>query len=316
MTESITVITGARLHFGLLVAGPPDCRRYGGIGLMINQPRFSLTARRAEQTAIHAIPATQQRILELLRGLGLGADDAGVEINVHEEIPAHAGLGSGTQLALAVGTAWCRLQANSVSVEELARRLGRGTRSVVGALGFESGGLIGQSVADEAGTSRPAPVRCDFPETWRFVLVTPPGDMGLSGDAERNAFCCLPPMTDRQLQRLDELQAELMSAARWQDFRSFGERLQVYGQEVGAYFAPLQSGTFGSRCMAELAGWLKRHDIQGVGQTSWGPTLFALCETERDAGRLAEQVRCWDRTSGCHVQIVAAKNSGATISSP
>lgn len=314
MTDSITVTTGARLHFGLLVAGPPDCRRYGGIGLMINKPRFSLTACRADRTAIHASPATQQRILELLRGLG--ADDAGVEIKIQEEIPAHAGFGSGTQLALALGTAWSRLQANLVSVEELALRLGRGTRSVVGALGFESGGLISQSVADDAGTCRPAPVRCDFPETWRFVLVTPPSDVGLSGESERSAFRCLPPMTARQLQRLDELQADLMSAARLQDFRSFSERLQVFGQEVGAYFAPLQSGTFGSRRMAELAGWLNRHGIRGVGQTSWGPTLFALCETESDAGRLAEQVRCWDRTGGCNVQIVAAKNSGATISIP
>jgi predicted sugar kinase len=36
--DVVAVQTGARLHFGLLTQGQEAGRRYGGLGLMIDQP--------------------------------------------------------------------------------------------------------------------------------------------------------------------------------------------------------------------------------------------------------------------------------------
>ncbi len=55
-------------------------------------------------------------------------------------MPAHAGLGSGTQLALAVATAMRRLHGIARTCAGDAARLGRGARSGIGIGLFEQGG--------------------------------------------------------------------------------------------------------------------------------------------------------------------------------
>lgn len=310
MTDCVTVTTGARLHFGLLVAGQPSQRTYGGIGLMIDQPRFSLTVRAADQDEIHATPETTERIEKFVCQLRTEGEVQPWRVEVHEEIPAHAGLGSGTQLGLALATAMSRLSDDRcVAPDELARRMGRGTRSAIGTLGFQSGGLIAH------GPSQSPPVRQDFPADWRFILVTPPDHQGLSGELERHAFREMPPMSDRQIESLSRWQHQLLTAAAQRDYHSFSDALLEFGRSVGEYFAPFQAGVFAHPRMAALAQTLKADGIRGVGQTSWGPTLFALCDGTVSAEAVAAQIRRSHDWSDCGVRIVAGKNSGVNIKS-
>src|SRR6185437_6994640 len=60
---------------------------------------------------------------------------------VSDAIPPHAGLGSGTQLALAIAAAFRRLEGLPLDPREDARLLNRGARSGVGVALFERGGL-------------------------------------------------------------------------------------------------------------------------------------------------------------------------------
>jgi beta-RFAP synthase len=313
MIESVTITTGARLHFGLIVQGKPDDRTYGGVGVMIDEPGFTLTVRKADSTTIHASPETAERLEKLIpqcRPVGAAFP---VEVAVTREIPAHAGLGSGTQLGLAVAMALSQLiEEKFPAIGDLARRAGRSARSAIGTLGFESGGLIAQGELAEDGLLKPSTRRIDFPTDWRFVLVTPPGEAGLYGESEKRAFRELPPMPEPWLRGLLTLQQDLIATATAREFDDFGRRLFDFGEWIGKYFFRIQNGIFVSRRMAELAERLRRDWVFGVGQTSWGPTLFAACENAGDAQALAERIRQSD-WSDCKVRVVAALNRGAKI---
>jgi beta-ribofuranosylaminobenzene 5'-phosphate synthase len=112
---------------------------------------------------------------------------------------------------------------------------------------------------------------------------------------------------------LEGLQSQLMTAATDHDFSSFSQLLTSFGRQVGEYFVPFQTGIFASGRMAALAQTMPRHGIGGVGQTSWGPTLFAACESSATAVELVERIHRWKDYSDCTISIVAAKNCGATI---
>jgi len=312
--NSVSLITGARLHFGLLVQGPPSQWTYGGLGMMIDQPGFALRVRFSETNVFHATPPTAARLEQMTaRCLPPGAK-VPVEITLTSEIPAHAGLGSGTQLGLALAAALSRLHGEPPPpVSELANRSGRAERSAIGTVGFEAGGLIAQGSRADDGTLRPVVTRCDFPPDWRFVLVRPREHQGLFGESERNAFREMPPMPDAQLRHLLGLQSELMTAAATCRFEAFSRDLYEFGQQVGGYFSQVQGGVFASPLMEQLAQRLRAAGITGVGQTSWGPTLFALCESQQSAESVAEMVRDSIDLRDCEVRIVRAMNRGRNI---
>lgn len=314
MSPSVTVTTGARLHFGLLVRGKADRQAFGGLGLMIDEPRFSLTVRRAEADRIAASPGATARIQQVLSRLRTAGPKPACDVTVHEEIPPHAGLGSGTQLALALAAAIHRLDdRNCPPVAKFARLTGRGQRSAIGTVGFAAGGLILDDGRPEGDHSDAVTTRHDFPADWRFVLITPPKHQGLSGDSERDAFRQMPPMSDPQLRRLDDLLRRLPEVIHRRDFAACSAALDEFGRRVGEYFAPIQGGVFASPSMASLADKLRASGIQGVGQTSWGPTVFALCDGEAMARSVVSSLELADTESTCQYRIVAALNRGAMI---
>ena len=92
------VATGSRLHFGLfnLGIGP---RRFGGAGLMIENPETVVTVRPADSWS--ASGPLAERALAFAQRLTSEPRTIVVEKAAHE----HAGLGCGTQLAFAVGRA-------------------------------------------------------------------------------------------------------------------------------------------------------------------------------------------------------------------
>ena len=59
---------------------------------------------------------------------------------------------------------------------------------------------------------------------------------------------------------------------------------------VGNHFAPAQGGCFSSPAVAEALYWLQSQGVTGCGQSSWGPTGFALVEDEGMARALRMQI--------------------------
>ena len=137
----IEVRTSARLHLGLLDNNGGHGRLYGSIGLAVNQPRLLLRAEPAEGLIVEGlepdrVTAYAERFIQRY-GVPVG-----VRLTLLSGIPAHVGLGSGTQIALAVGTALSRLAGLCLSTEEIAVAAGRGTRSGIGIAAFQHGGFV------------------------------------------------------------------------------------------------------------------------------------------------------------------------------
>ena len=114
-------------------------------------------------------------------------------ITMHQQIPPHAGLGSGTQLGLSVAaalSAWHGLP--NQTPQELALSVHRGLRSAVGTYGFVFGGLLVEQGKLPGEPISPLDCRIDLPEAWRFVLARPRSLVGLAGEDEAQAFDSLP----------------------------------------------------------------------------------------------------------------------------
>ena len=104
----ITVTVPARLHLGFLDLNGQLGRRFGSIGLAIGDLGTSITIRRTKRTEVTGVGSDRARqyLQTMERLLAL---DGGHGLNISKVVPAHAGLGSGTQLALAVATGLRRL---------------------------------------------------------------------------------------------------------------------------------------------------------------------------------------------------------------
>src|SRR5947209_3921968 len=112
----IRVWTPSRLHFGLLNLGGgepwPDLdgrpalpgRRFGGVGLMVEEPGLSVSAEPARDWSASGPLAA--RTVEFARRFATTVPELSPHALIVEQAPPeHAGLGTGTQLGLAVAKA-------------------------------------------------------------------------------------------------------------------------------------------------------------------------------------------------------------------
>lgn len=319
MSDSILITTGARLHFGLLSNQPATGRRFGGAGLMVDRPGVTLRATVAERDECVGTGELPSRLTVALASYRAACpaefSPPPVRLDVVSAPPLHVGLGVGTQLGLAVGRVLAELAGEQdVPASELARRVARGARSALGIHGFEQGGLIvegGKRATDEIS---PLVARAVFPEMWRIVLAAPCDASGLSGTAEIEGFARLSPMPQAMTDRLCRIVLmELLPAVHEEDFESCGEALYAFGRIVGEYFAPVQGGVYGNPRMARLVEHLRAQDLRGVGQTSWGPTLFILCRDEASATALVRNLSSTPDWSDCEFVIARPLNDGANV---
>ena len=125
----VQVKTPARLHLGLIDMNGDLGRMFGGLGVGIDHPNIIVQAQNAEHFAVTGQDAELATILAK-RFLSNYQIQPKVHIHVAEAIPAHIGLGSGTQFSLAIAVALARLFNVKASIPELAVAMGRARRTV------------------------------------------------------------------------------------------------------------------------------------------------------------------------------------------
>jgi beta-RFAP synthase len=296
------VETGSRLHFGLLEPPPRDGRRgFGGCGLMIEAPAVRVAVEPASDWS--ATGPASARALAVARRV---APDRPCTLVVEVCPPEHVGLGVGTQLSLAVARAVERsLGRPDRPAAELARLVGRGTRSAVGVHGFDRGGFVVDGGKRDADAIAPLVARAEFPAEWRVVLLTPPGGGEWHGDRERDVFAGMAG-ADAALCRL--ILTGMLPALVERDLVSFGGALAEYNARAGEPFRAAQGGIHGAAAR-ELIGWLRGQGVAGVGQSSWGPTAFAVVgDADRAAAVLESAGRRWP---DLEKWVTAARLTGA-----
>ena len=320
--EACSVSTGSRLHFGLLAHGGESLRQFGGAGMMIDSPGVLLKAVRDDVDSVMVVAtdgsppvsdADVDRVAGWLAAIR-AADDSlpPVRIEISRTIPRHSGLGSGTQLALAVARAVAGLAEPGSGSVELARRVGRGLRSGIGIHGFDHGGFLVDAGGRDEQEVAALVARANVPEAWRVVLAGPVAGEGLSGDAEREAFArCreMPWDVTRTLAAL--LLQQVLPGLNAGDIDEAGEGLFLFGRLVGESFASVQGGCYADPQMASLVEWARAEGVRGVGQTSWGPTIWMLCSDQHTADSLAAEVAGRPEVGWCHV--ARPLNRGADI---
>lgn len=310
----VVVKTPARLHLGLIDMNGDLGRMFGGLGVGINHPNVIVEAKTAGDLQITGKEVDMAKAL-VDRFSSAYHVQPNVYLHVAETITSHVGLGSGTQLSIAVAVALAKVLNVKASVPELAVAMGRAKRTSVGTSIFQWGGFVvdgGKNIKTQA--YPPLLYRQPFPLEWRFVIAVPNQHKGLSNSEENHAFdklAVMPSLDVAQICRLTML--KLLPAIAEHDIECFGDALTKIQVLTGQHFAQAQGGVYSSPVAAECIEFLKSTGAYGVGQSSWGPALYAVVK-QKQAKEVLSKVKAYLRRGvGGEAFIAKANNRGATI---
>jgi len=349
---TVEVRTPARLHLGMLSFGDARSRSFGGVGVMVDRPGMHVRLRRAGRLEARGLHAERALAFAQACQRAWKLEGAGCSIEVVAGPSGHVGLGSGTQLSLAVAAGMRHLFRPGPAAEgapatphpsesdldpsehdwlfdvgdalELARAVGRGRRSCVGVYGFSRGGLIvesGRRVAadgppDEDATRDFSPMvaRVRLPSSWRCLVLVAREATGLHGDAEKAAFGRLPPMAGEISGELARIALlDLLPAAVEGKFIEFALAVRKYGELAGKPFEPEARLLPYAQATAQLLELLTELGAPGCAQSSWGPAVMACCETLDNAGALLDRLDALGMTRHHEIMIARFDSQGAML---
>jgi beta-ribofuranosylaminobenzene 5'-phosphate synthase len=316
--EKLWVRSGGRLHLGQLDLSGSLGRLYGGLGIAIDQPKLEVTAEISESLSVVCQHGDEKRLSNIAREYLKHYGLPGVKIELVQPLPSHSGLGSGTSLSLALGFAITMVYGLHPSINELAVITDReGSRSGIGVAAFEQGGVLVDGgkrvdcpIDDHKLQVPPLLVRIPFPEDWAIILALP-SSKRMFGRKEEKAFQSLSPM-DQEVSgtvcRL--LLMKLLPAVIEKNLESFGQAVEAIQGCVGSYFKPVQGGLFASAEASRIAEYMRSEGAVGVGQSSWGPTIYGFARKENHSD-LLERVRKYVGEHG-RVWETSGRNHGAS----
>jgi len=304
----------SRLHVGLLHPGPTRAgRRFGGCGVMLQNPSVQVRVDPARTWSAQGPAAA--RALEFAMRFVEALPPEAIEphqITVEALPPEHCGFGSGTQLALAV------THALSVSIGDaepdvcdLARRVGRGRRSAIGIHGFQHGGFLVDGGKSRDDQIAPMVAHAAVPDRWRWLLLWPVDWTPIHGSREQTTFdqWAPAPQHDRDTDALCRLLLlGMLPALKEADFDAFSDSLYEYSSTAGEMYTALQGGHFSSEFTADMITRLRRFEVKGCLQSSWGPLTAAVVRDEVHAQFVLKQFE----SSGINVLLTSTWNGSET----
>ncbi len=324
--------TPSRLHITLIDLNGTVGRIDGGVGLTIEEPKlileaipqdegFDIVFRESENLSAELMEDYRNKIRNTFkRTADFLKIDSGFKFEVKRAYPAHSGLGSGTQLSLAVAKLILNLNDYDMKASQMARIVGRGGTSGIGVQAFHRGGFIvdGGHKIDEkpdflpssASKALPAPLiaRYDFPQDWNVILAIPNVPAGASGQKEVNIFqdCC--PIDLEEVQKLSHLiLMKMMPSVIERDLDSFGYVINEI-QDIGFKKIEVE---FQDTIINEIIENMREAGAAGVGMSSFGPTIYAVTDTNiKNISKVAQSTM---KEVGGKVIVTKAKNSGAEI---
>lgn len=310
----VHVMAPARLHLGFIDMHGGLGRDFGSLGVCLADIFTHVSAVSSGDIVIQG-PSSHRASLYAGRILEHLNIQRGTGITIHESIPEHAGLGSGTQLSLAVGSAITALYDKPISPDQIAVIMDRGARSGIGVGAFSRGGFLVDGGRGEHTELPPVISHMNFPEAWRFVLVFDEQLQGVHGPTEKKVFRNLAPMSERTTERLCRLVLmQVLPALAEEDCERFGSAISEIQRQVGDHFAPAQGGRYCSHLVSEVLPWMMGQSATGIGQSSWGPTGFAIYANETQAYQAVKQARDkWGSESRLKFRVCRARNQKAEV---
>jgi beta-RFAP synthase len=305
----------SRLHLGLVGWGLDPGRAIGGVGIMLNQPVVRLRARASPKLEVVCrdprwLAKTTHVARMVMNHLAhRGQNPTPLAIEIEDAPEPHVGLGSGTAVTLAIIRAiLIHHGVDLIALDSIAADAGRGKRSGVGFHGSSLGGFIVDAGRRHDRLPAPLFAREPFPETWRIVLVRASRIPGLSGGDEERVFATLEPPSAKARREIEASVAErMLPAIRKADLHQFGAAVELLQDFVGRTFASTQGGAFGDRESESIGHRMRDAGLVGVGQSSWGPTLFGFAPDEQSAQSALESL---GKSLGTPADLASANNHG------
>lgn len=301
--------TPKRLHLGLIDPSGSLGRRFGSLGVALEggyrirvMPHDKLEIRASEddtKTIRHAVDRMNQKFTTGFNYL----------IEIEKAIPRHIGLGSTTQLTLAVGLGIARLNSLRVEIEDLAYLLGRGKNSGAGIYAFKYGGfVIDGGVKDKV---PPLIIREDFPEEWGFLLIIPEAKRGFDEQEEKPIMQSVKGKSSIAKKISHRILLGLLPALKEKNIEEFGKHLSEIQKLVGKHFEEYQGGEF--REDVKLIMEFLSENTYGYGQSSWGPTVYGLIKRD-EYGIIKAKAHDFLKEHGINaaLELGLPRNRGAT----
>lgn len=317
--RKVFVETTGRLHMGFFDLNGGLGRKFGSIGLSLDAPLLHLSAEHRPNIEVdgaqHLHPDQLARVeksaKQFLAAVGVAE---GAHIWVNDCIDTHAGLGSGTQISLAVGAALNQLYALNLSTANIAQIMQRGARSGIGIAAFDQGGLIIDGGRNSQTVLPPILARYDFPQDWCILLIFDHQQKGVNGEQELVAFNELPAFSEEVAAYLcRQVLMQALPALVERDLKSFGLSIQALQKHIGDYFAPAQGGRYASPNVSTVLEKMETMGVACFGQSSWGPTGFAVFENEAEAEVALATLK--ENFAGLNLdwRLSHARNHGAVV---
>ncbi len=321
----IEVKTPSRLHFTLIDLNGSLGRIDGGIGVTLDYPNVLIEA---EPSKSILVEGEKKDLAESIirKAINKISPGNGVKIKIKSTIPDHVGLGSKTQLSLAIATAINRIYARNFSVRELVKIVGRAGTSGIGVAAFERGGFIldgGHSfgpgkqkekfLPSSASLAPPAPViiRQDVPEDWFFVIGIPNVDKGAHGAREVGIFKKYCPIPLREVEKLSHLiLMKTLPAIMDKDIEVFGKSLHEI-QKIGFKKVEVE---LQDRVVKKLINFMIENGAYGSGVSSFGPAVYGLVSGIETAEKLSLETELFlKKHTGGTAFISGVNNKGVEV---
>lgn len=322
--------TPSRLHIVLIDLNGSYRRVDGGVGLTLENPSFVLESEPADKgISIEFSPAVTDVLQQeaamkkvtsgaehMMNHLGL---EEGFHFTVHQTYPAHSGLGSGTQMALAAGKLVSETAGKHFTSYELSCIVGRGGTSGIGTYAFDMGGFLvdgGHSMKEKA-TFRPSsasdakpPVllgRYEFPKDWEILLAVPHQGTCYNGKAELNIFQDYCPLPKNEVEQMSHIVfMNLIPFLIEKDLEGFSYALDMI-QTTGFNKLELE---LQPPEVTKLMNDMRDAGAYGVGLSSLGPSVFTVFDKHnRDIVKATKELLGENGT----VITTKAQNHGAVL---
>lgn len=317
---TVSVRAPARLHFGFINLSERHGRMFGSVGVSLGNIATEMTFKGDDCLCVEAYdPGIDCDVV--LRKVTMYCERANLPkrayIRIKTLVPAHQGLGSGTQMALTIGHGMSRLRGDMADSRDIARLMGRGSRSGIGIAAFDLGGFIVDEGKRDKGPPRIA-VRHQFPDEWCFVLARDESGMnGLHGDRERDEFTKLFGQADdmndaNKLRHLVDM--NLLPAIAGRDFDETARTIGELQAAMGRYFQSSQGGCYISASVRRVMDIARGFGYAGIGQSSWGPTGFILCRNQGEGEALCRAIESELPTDvAVSLSVAFADNGGQRV---
>ncbi|MBN1217214.1 MAG: hypothetical protein JXA99_17470 [Candidatus Lokiarchaeota archaeon] len=326
----IRITTPCRIHLSLIDENGYTGRVDGGIGLMLDQPNvifeasnsateFKIEAHKYYRESIDIINEKASKVFKKYY-----INNKNFYFNLKQYYPSHVGLGSKTQLSLAVATSISKLKNLEINQRELTKIVERGGTSGIGWKGFFSGGFIldaghdfgigkeKESFLPSSASSSADPaltiLQYKIPENWRFVLIIPNVKKGVYGDEEVSVFKKYTPIPKQEVNEVShQILMKIIPGLIKNDLECFGEGLKCI-QSIGFKKIEIQ---LQNEIVKNLLKFIDSYGAKAYGMSSFGPSVIVIVDSNSQAKKMLHAVKEHLKDIGGHYYISEPNNTGA-----